>query len=121
MLQRARLVGEWSEVLLKPTIGDPWLIAGPAGGFLAVCMALSLHGGRTFKSKVVSRGKRGCIKVVEEGVVLIAQAATTTWSCIRTLTLPLQNRSWNFEISDRGGDRGISLAWEIEILYQISK
>lgn len=121
MLQRPRLVGEWSEVLLKPTIGGPWLIAGPAGGLLVVYMALSLRGERTVKAKVESRGKRGCIKVVEEGAVPIALPGghETTWSCIRTLTLPLQNRNWNSEISDRGGDQGISLAWEI--LYQISR
>lgn len=59
MLQRARLVGEWSEVLLKPTIGDPWFIAGPTGGLLTVNMALSL---RTVKAKVGNRAKRGCIK-----------------------------------------------------------
>lgn len=64
MLQRARLVGEWSEVLLKPTIGDLWFIAGPAGGLLTVYMTLSLRDERTVEAKVGSREKRGCIKVV---------------------------------------------------------
>lgn len=70
MFQRARLVGEWSEVLLKPTIGDPWFIAGPTGGLLEY-MALSLRGERTVRAKVGSRGKRGCIKVVEEVHVVL--------------------------------------------------
>lgn len=82
-------------------------------------MALSLRCERTVEAKMESRGKRGCIKVVEEGVVPIAQAGhETTWSCIRTLTLPLQNRGWNSEISDQG-DQGISLG--DKILYQISR
>lgn len=81
MLQRARLVGEWSEVLLKPTIGDPWFIAGPTGGLLTVYMTLSLRSERTVKAKVGSRGKRGCIKVVGS-VVPITDGAT----CTLTLT-----------------------------------